>query len=216
MPRITQQEKDHNRRAIVEAAGVLFREYGVDQVGIDRLMNRAGLTRGGFYNHFDSKEALVAEVCRCAFSGALGDLDRLGGEADVPDSRPPFVRVVEGYLSLEHRDALSTGCPAPALGADIGRRGVEAQSQYAAGVEAYVKELSDLLVESVHEDDDLRDREAEAARRDRSDDSSRDRALETFALMVGAVVIARAVRQAEPRLSEDVLRAARDGVVERS
>lgn len=218
MPRISQQEKEYNRRTILDAASVLFREYGVDQVGIDQLMNRAGLTRGGFYNHFDSKEALIAEACRCAFIGTLGDLDRFAGEADVSDSKPPLMRVIERYLSLEHRDALGSGCPAPALGADISRHGAEAQSQYAVGVEAYVKVLSDLLVEPVHEDSDLRHREAEPPQCGTygSDASSRDRALETFALMVGAVVIARAVRIAEPLLSEDVLRVARDAVARQS
>lgn len=214
MPRITQQEKAQNRHAILAAASSLFREFGVDQVGIDLLMSHAGLTRGGFYNHFDSKEALVAEACRCAFSGALGDLGRFLEQTDGPGSEPALARAVERYLSLEHRDALGNGCPAPALGGDLSRHGAEAQTQYAVGVQAYVALLGDLLAEAGH--DSIPDSEGAPSPGRASDTSksTRDKALETFALMVGSVVISRAVRSADPDLSEDVLRVARHALVD--
>ncbi|MEU1450398.1 TetR/AcrR family transcriptional regulator, partial [Streptomyces mirabilis] len=63
MPRITKQDKARNRQNILEAASRMFRSQGIDAVGIAELMKEAGLTHGGFYNHFASKNDLVVEVC---------------------------------------------------------------------------------------------------------------------------------------------------------
>ncbi|CAM5490265.1 hypothetical protein SALBM217S_05044 [Streptomyces griseoloalbus] len=76
MPRITKEEKARNRQNIVEAAGRMFRARGIDAVGIADLMKEAGLTHGGFYNHFASKDDLAAEVCNASFAASLGVLRR--------------------------------------------------------------------------------------------------------------------------------------------
>ncbi len=137
MPRITKEEKARNRQNIVEAAGRMFRAQGIDAVGIADLMKEAGLTHGGFYNHFGSKDDLAAEVCNASFAASLGVLRQAVEEGDAP-AGPPLRRVVEDYLSAEHRDALDGGCPSASLVVDAGRQSEAVQREYAAGVEGYL------------------------------------------------------------------------------
>jgi TetR/AcrR family transcriptional repressor of nem operon len=94
------------RARIIEAASRLFRERGIDGAGVDAIMAEAGLTHGGFYLHFASKEALAAEVC----------VRRLEASADRWEAAEALDRIVDSYLSLDQ------GCPLVCLGAELGRR----------------------------------------------------------------------------------------------
>src|SRR3954454_23829799 len=103
---------------ILDAAGRLFRQNGIDGVGVDAVMAEAGLTHGGFYAHFASKEALVAEAI-----GAMFEEARAKFEQSVA-GKPPAEALsayIDFYLSRSHRDARDTGCPLPALSADLPR-----------------------------------------------------------------------------------------------
>ncbi|GGQ31131.1 MULTISPECIES: TetR/AcrR family transcriptional regulator [unclassified Streptomyces] len=192
MPRITKEEKARNRQNIVEAAGRMFRARGIDAVGIADLMKEAGLTHGGFYNHFASKDDLAAEVCNASFAASLGVLRRAVERGDAPTGTP-LRRVVEDYLSAAHRDARDGGCPSASLVVDAGRQSEAVQREYAAGVEGYLAGFA-----------------AEFAREgDITPEEARERAVLLLSRMVGAMVLARAVRHVGPELSDEILRTCR-------
>jgi TetR/AcrR family transcriptional repressor of nem operon len=198
MPRITKEDKARNRQNIVDAAGRMFRSQGVDAVGIAELMNEAGLTHGGFYNHFASKNELVVEVCGASFAASLGGLARTI-EDGPNETGSPLEQVIDGYLSTRHRDAEDGGCPSASLVTDAGRQSEAVQRAYAEGVEGY---LSGFGAEFL--------REAEE-RGDASDPGeARSQAVRLLSELVGAMIIARAVREVEPELSEEFLRTGRE------
>ena len=178
---------DHKKRThakIVEAASRLFKAGGFVGVGVDSVMKAAGLTPGGFYAHFDSKEVLLAETLPLALrrmqEWLLAGLEEERGLA--------WLRaVVRRYLSRTHRDAVAEGCPMPALTPDIGRVGTLAQ-------ETFETHLRDLVTEFT-------------ARMPSTLGPPHDRALATIALFVGGVMLARAVK--DRRLSGQILRACR-------
>ncbi|THA77463.1 TetR/AcrR family transcriptional regulator [Streptomyces sp. A0642] len=194
MPRITREDKARNRQNIVEAAGRMFRSKGVDAVGIAELMKEAGLTHGGFYNHFASKDDLAAEACGASFKASLGSLEQLLEEgADL--TGPPLNRVVDSYLSAAHRDASDGGCPSASLVIDAGRHSDTIQSVYAAGVEGYLTGFAEEFA---------REHEGEITSQE-----ARERAVLLLSRLVGAMVLARAVSHVQPELSDEILRTCR-------
>lgn len=198
MPRITQEEKARNRQHILEAAGRLFRLRGVEAVGIAELMSDAGLTHGGFYNHFASKNELVAAVCAASFNESLDGLAQTVAEGDG-EGGPPLRRVVAEYLSPRHRDAPDGGCPSASLAADAGREDLAVQHAYARGVEGYLIGFAAELSRVAHEEG-----------RTLEPQEARHQAIGLLSEMVGALMLARAVRKAEPALSEEILNASRE------
>src|SRR3954469_979688 len=137
MGRVSQAQAQENRRTVVRTAARLFRERGVDGVSVADVMAEVGLTHGGFYKQFASKEALVAEAVGQAFtelSESLKDQDR-----------DDFVR---GYLSPAHRDNPGPGCPAAGFAGDLaheapGQAGAAVQA-YTTGIDLYAAELGSL------------------------------------------------------------------------
>jgi len=117
--RVTRAQAEENRRAVIDAASRLFRERGFDGVGLTDLMQAAGLTHGGFYKQFTSKDDLVAHACDRALLEGADKWTR------VVDSGAPDVLadLVGMYLSRHHRDRRADGCALVALGADVVRRG---------------------------------------------------------------------------------------------
>src|SRR5258708_4107268 len=144
MPRITESEKARNRSRILEAAGRSFRTRGVDSVAVADLMNAAGMTHGGFYNHFSSKESLVEEVLEETFADALRQLTELGSAQDPAT----LAGYVDSYLSVDHRDADDGGCPSSSLATDASRHGGGVQRAYARGIEALVAQFATALRQS--------------------------------------------------------------------
>ncbi|NJQ03028.1 TetR/AcrR family transcriptional regulator [Streptomyces zingiberis] len=197
MPRITQEDKARNRRNILEAAGRMFRSQGIDAVGIAELMKEAGLTHGGFYNHFASKNDLVVEVYGASFAASLGSLARTV-EDGSGQGGAPLKRVLDGYLSTAHRDAPDGGCPSASLVTDAGRHSVAVQSAYAEGVEGYLRGFAAEFLREAEEKGDALD-----------PDEARSRAIRLLSEMVGALMLARAVRHVEPGLSDEILRTGR-------
>jgi TetR/AcrR family transcriptional regulator, transcriptional repressor for nem operon len=111
------------RRTAVQAASRLFRERGIEAVSVGEVMATLGMTAGGFYRHFDSKEALATEACAEAFAGsALSQ--------DSPDA------MLRRYLSPAHRDAPGSGCPLPALASDMRRQSTAVRRAFTKGVRA--------------------------------------------------------------------------------
>jgi TetR/AcrR family transcriptional repressor of nem operon len=131
MPKVLQEQSRQNRHRVVEVASALFRERELHGVGVAEIMAAAGLTHGGFYGHFTSKDALAVE----AFDAALGEEHR--GKLDA---------LIANYLSLGHINAPAKGCPLAALANDVAREplGSPIRSRFSEGVEHLVERLADL------------------------------------------------------------------------
>lgn len=173
--------KEQTRQKIVEAASERFRADGIDAVGVVSLMNDVGLTQGGFYNHFDSKEDLVRE---CVTHGALGARDRMA--ARVAGSRgEPHRAFVNAYLSPEHRANPGSGCVAAALSAEMARRPDGTREAFTHGYSNMVDVIAQSLPDSVR-----------GKRR-------RALAMSVLASLVGSLSLARAV--ATDALSDEIL-----------
>src|ERR1700736_6781567 len=123
---VSREQAAENRRAIVAAATQLFRERGVEAVGLNELMKHAGFTQGGFYNHFESKAALVAEVLAAAMAEGSARIAK-AAKAPVDKSTTALRRYITHYLSQAHRDNIDRGCPVAGFAGDAARLGVEAQ-----------------------------------------------------------------------------------------
>jgi TetR/AcrR family transcriptional repressor of nem operon len=129
MGRVSQAQARENRKRIVETASRLFRERGVAGVSVADVMAEVGLTHGGFYKQFASKEALVAEAVGQAFAELSDNLQ--------DQDRDDFVR---GYLSPAHRDNPGPGCPAAGFAGDLAHeQGAHADQESGAAVDAYTK-----------------------------------------------------------------------------
>ncbi|MDB5693384.1 MAG: TetR family transcriptional regulator [Alphaproteobacteria bacterium] len=138
-------DKDHKQRTrqrILDEAAAAIRAEGPDRVGVAGLMKKAGLTHGGFYAHFPSKEALVAEAIGRMFGGSYGRF-----EAETAGLSPAegLAAYVDFYLSPRHRDARDRGCPLPALSGDLARMPAEARAGFAEGAERLRASVAGLL-----------------------------------------------------------------------
>src|SRR5687767_15927798 len=110
--KVSREQAALNRERILEAAAQLFRERGFDGIGVADLMKEAGLTHGGFYGHFSSKEELIAEASARALTGSLAVWRKPAERA--PDD--PLSAVAGAYLTRRHRDNAGVGCPAAVVG----------------------------------------------------------------------------------------------------
>ena len=117
---VSREKAAENRRAIVAAATQLFREHGVEAVGLNELMKHAGFTQGGFYNHFESKADLVAEVLASALVEGAAEFAK-NARAPVDGSTTAFRRYITYYLSRAHRDNIDHGCPVAGFAGDAPR-----------------------------------------------------------------------------------------------
>jgi TetR/AcrR family transcriptional regulator, transcriptional repressor for nem operon len=162
--RITKEKKLENHDRIVAIASELFRERGFDGVGLADLMARAGLTHGGFYNHFASKDALVAE----ASAKGLGDSAQRFAALGMTEA-------IDLYISRAHRDARGQGCAMAALSGDAARMPEETKSVFGDGIEGVIG----LLATNI-------------ARTQGSKVDARREAVGVLAQAVGAIVLSRA------------------------
>jgi TetR/AcrR family transcriptional regulator, transcriptional repressor for nem operon len=187
---ITAQKAAENREAIVAAADGLFRDRGVDAVGLNELMGAAGLTRGGFYNHFSSKDALVDAVLAEAMASGLDNLDRDITAAQARSS-DPFTDRVDWYLSPEHLADIEHGCPFASFAGDARRLDPAARARYAKGLAANLDRFTQIIHTS-----------------GLTDGERRARAIALFSEMAGALLLSRAVADADPALADEILESA--------
>jgi TetR/AcrR family transcriptional repressor of nem operon len=162
--RVSREQAAENRERIVDTAARLFREKGFDGVGIDAIMSGAGLTHGGFYGHFGSKDDLAAEAV----------LRALGRGAEKQSRHATLTALVSEYLSQRHCADRANGCAVAALAADVARRHGGVRRGLTEHVRGQVERITRLL------------RHGPARRR-------RKRAIATLAGLVGALTLARAV-----------------------
>lgn len=181
--KVSREQAAQNRERIVETAAQLFRERGFEGIGVADLMKEAGLTHGGFYGHFSSKEDLIAEASARALMRTLAVLSKVAERAPGD----PLSAVAAAYLTSRHRDDPGAGCLLAALGADVSRQGPTVRRS----VTDYVRAAVDLLATMVSG-------KSKAARR--------QKAISTYATLVGAMVMARAVHDCA--LSQEILDAA--------
>jgi TetR/AcrR family transcriptional repressor of nem operon len=175
----SQADKAESHDRIVRVAAARLRESGIAGIGVADLMKEAGLTHGGFYRHFASSDALVAE----AIERALHE----GGQAVAAVANIeecPFAAVVDAYLSPAHRDDLATSCAVTTLAADVARCDDAVRAAYAKQVGAYLDLLGGLVAGD-------------------TPGSRRTHAIAALSTLVGAVSIARAVN--DEALSREIL-----------
>ncbi|WP_097142837.1 TetR/AcrR family transcriptional regulator [Rhizobium subbaraonis] len=169
--KVSREQMAENRRRILEVATRLFKDKGFDAVSVAEVMKAAGLTHGGFYGHFSSKDDLVAQTLAHALAA-----DSVG-EGNFSD----FVR---SYLAPRHRDNPAGGCPTAGLAAAIRHQTPAAQSAMAEGLRAQIARIEKALPEQGLAD-------------------KRRAAIGSWAAMVGAVILARAID--DPALSDEIL-----------
>ena len=178
--RYGKEHKTESRARIVSSAAQQIRANGPDKVAVADLMASAGLTHGGFYAHFTSKDALVAEAVDAMFIDAQRQTQAIGDALANPagDIRVAFRAYLESYLSPRHRDGAERGCPLPSLAADMARGVGAANARFASGLKRLTSRIEAAL-ERLH----VAEAGAEA------------NAL--VAQMVGAVALARAIGTGE-------------------
>ncbi len=188
--KVSKAQSAENRAGIVEAAARLYREKGLAGVGVSDITRDAGLTHGGLYRHFESKDALAREACVRAFDWTITPLDQLDdGRSGTHDPAAMLQALVNGYLSTAHRDHPGEGCPAAALAVDAARAGPEMSEVFAQGVERNIQRFARAI----------------AAEPDAPSAQERAQTINVLASMVGALVLARATAAGNPALSEEIL-----------
>ena len=181
--RYSPDHKEKTRAKILESAATIFRRQGYHATGVDKVMEEAGLTAGGFYAHFPSKDALLAEALEHYAAKGSNTLER--GLEDASDRE--WVRgIVDRYLDDSHRRRPETGCPIPSLAPEIGRAGK-------APRQAFERLVGRLFAKI-------------AAHLPRED--AEERAIAITALCVGGMALARAVH--DPGYSDRIMAACRD------
>ncbi len=177
--KVTRAQAEANRERIVDVAGELFREKGFDGIGLNELMQAAGLTRGGFYGHFESKDELASLACE----RALSVNNQYWAELSDKPPAQALQSLVQFYLSDLHRDHIGKGCAMAALAGDVARAGPALQGTFEDGVEKFLAVLQPLVAG-----------EGPAERR--------GQALATLSQLVGALLLSRAVQS--PELSTEL------------
>lgn len=190
--RYSREHKVETHARIVKKASVRLREKGAHGIGVADLMKDAGLTHGGFYAHFDSREALVIEAFADAMDRSTERWRKLA-EQTPPDKR--LATIVASYLTPLHRDDPGHGCAVPALGAEIARESPKTRKAFAAKLE----QMIDMLAEQMPE---------------LPPKAARKQAMAAVATMVGTLVLARIAGNGD--FSEEILAAGRAAVLDRA
>lgn len=180
--KVSKAQAAENRAALVTIASRRLREQGFDGIATSEIAKAASLTHGALYSHFKTKEALAAEGLTEAFRECHGNFAKLDAQGWL-----------EAYLSIGHRDAPDQGCPMAALVSEVPHQGEAIQERFAAGADAFVGLAGETF--------GAPERPAAETRSD---------ALFKVAAMMGGLALSRALRTADPVLSEAVLGAVRD------
>ncbi|WP_027523778.1 TetR/AcrR family transcriptional regulator [Bradyrhizobium sp. Ec3.3] len=184
--RYSREHKQETHDRIVRKASVRLREKGAHGIGVADLMKEAGLTHGGFYAHFDSREALVIEAFAYAMDRSMDHWRKMTGEV-APEKR--LALIAETYLSALHRDDPGHGCSIPALGAEIARESPKTRKAFSGKLDEMIEMLADHVTGVPRK-------------------AARKQAIATLATMAGTMLLARIAGSSE--LSDEVLKAGKD------
>ena len=187
--RYSKEHKLETHARIVKKASVRLREKGAHGIGVADLMKEAGLTHGGFYAHFDSREALVIEAFAYAMDRGTERWRKLA-EATPPEKR--LATIVGSYLTPLHRDDPGNGCAVPTLGAEIARESPKTRRAFAAKLEQMIEEMADQILDVPRK-------------------AARKQAMATIATMMGTMVMSRIAGTGE--FSDQILAAGREAVL---
>jgi TetR/AcrR family transcriptional repressor of nem operon len=189
--RYSREHKQETRERIVRKASVRLRERGAHGVGVADLMKEAGLTHGGFYAHFDSRESLLVEAFAYAMDRSMEHW-RKTAEQTPPEKR--FAMIVDSYLNTTHRDDPGRGCAVPTLGAEIARESPKTRKAFAAKLEQMIDMVAEQMIDLPHK-------------------AARKQAAATLATMMGTLVLSRIAGNGE--FSDEILASGREAVLER-
>ncbi|CAI8727017.1 TetR/AcrR family transcriptional regulator, transcriptional repressor for nem operon [Pseudomonas sp. IT-P100] len=184
--KISKEKSEANRAALVETASRLFREKGIDGVGVAEISKSAGLTHGALYAHFPSKEALAAEAL--AWSLEQGNAKLYTGTVD---GEPDLERFLSDYLAVDSLDNYAEHCAMAASASEIGRQDVAISAKFSEGYMVLVRAFERRVAANNPDVDALAT------------------AMGIVAAMVGALSVARATAKARPEVSAEVLRGVR-------
>jgi TetR/AcrR family transcriptional repressor of nem operon len=190
--RYSKEHKFQTHARIVKRASVKLREKGAHGIGVADLMKEAGLTHGGFYAHFDSRDALMIEAVTHAMDRSTERWRKLS-EGTPPDKR--LAKIVNTYLAPDHRDDPGHGCAVPALAAEMARESARTRRAFAGRMDQMIEMLADQYPGKTRK-------------------VARKQAMAALATMMGTLVMARVSGNSE--LSEEILKSGRDAVLERA
>lgn len=186
-----QEKKAQSRARILHEAAAAIRSEGAERVSVQAVMARAGMTVGGFYAHFASKDELLAEAITCMFDERYASY--LAHVADRP-AADTLRALIDTYLSVRHRNNPSKGCPIPPLAGEVGRLTDTVRDAFVAGMERLTQGIGSLLARLGHA-------EPEAL------------AASILAEMAGAISLARV--QPDPAKAEAMIAASRTRIYAR-
>ena len=190
--RYSKEHKFQTHARIVKRASVRLREKGAHGIGVADLMKDAGLTHGGFYAHFDSREALVIEAFTHAMDRSTERWRKLSEQTPVEKR---LSKIVNTYLAPVHRDDPGHGCAVPALAAEIARESAKTRRVFAGRMEQMIDMLADQFPGMPRK-------------------VARKQAMAALATMMGSLVMARVAGNTE--LSDEILKSGRDAVLGRA
>jgi TetR/AcrR family transcriptional repressor of nem operon len=190
-PPAARSRKEATHERIVDVAARAIRRSGYDGTGVADIMKEAGLTHGGFYAHFDSREAMLAEAADQAGADTIQLLGRVIADAPPGQALEALLRT---YLSKDHVESAETGCVVAALGSEMPRQSPKVRR----AATRRMKEMIDLVARQLP---------------NWGRPGAHERALVTLATMVGALVVARAVD--DPQLAESLRKAALNHLIPR-
>jgi TetR/AcrR family transcriptional regulator, transcriptional repressor for nem operon len=190
--RYSKEHKQETHDRIVRKASVRLREKGAHGIGVADLMKEAGLTHGGFYAHFDSRDALVIEAFNYAMERSNASWRKL---AEQTPAEKRFGAIVESYLTTIHRDDPGHGCAVPTLGPEMARESPKTRKAFAARIDEMIEMIADQLPEVPRK-------------------TARKQAIATLATMMGTMVLSRIAGSGE--FSDEVLGAGREAVLARA
>ena len=183
--RVSREKFAENRAKILEVAGQLFREKGFEGIGVADIMKAAGLTHGGFYGHFNSKDELAFEASKAVVERTAERWTAVVENADAD----PLDALLDYYLSRRNLDAPGKSCIFAALTQDVSRHGARMQSAFTDGLQSLAGILEEIVPGESQQD-------------------RRRRALASLSAMMGAVILAKAMDDAS--LADEFLAAVRD------
>jgi TetR/AcrR family transcriptional repressor of nem operon len=184
--KVSKEQNAYNRDALVTAASSLFQQQGFAATGVAQISEKAGLTQGGFYGHFKSKNLLVVAACRQALANGRDSWRAMLGTA-----ANELETLVEAYVSPEHVEAVAQGCPMAAYTCEIKSQDDAVKNTFTHGFEDMVAILQEVLAGEF------------------ADENARRDALFFMCSMVGSVAMARATKTTKPQLAEEIIAATR-------
>jgi TetR/AcrR family transcriptional repressor of nem operon len=195
--KISKVQAQANKSRIVSAAAELFRKRGFEGVGVAEVMHAAGLTHGGFYNHFDSKRQLEEEACALSFGEALGPLSRIGDLESGRERRAAFAAYVETYLKPREAAAAVPRCPFVVFGSDMPRQDEGTRGVFGKGLRNYLDKFAGAL-----------------RRKSKKPEQTRADAIFAMAAMVGASTLAYGADEIDKNLAQEIRATVRARLIE--